>query len=208
VVDRLGRRDWHLLRLTKHLRRPTGPADRLHERGGGKPCRWADGALRLEMRQRMVQFRSAADWDIADGRATVVMALRAEAAVAAFWSWEYVRLGMSWVHEVCCVRQSRHLPAARRQDRKAVACILVSAVLLVGSELAFRTRTLRSCRAGGGGARTNIAGSIERLVRIVLTVTLATGWTEAGLASGQAVALAEIGDGTSPAILDIGQRRE
>jgi hypothetical protein len=52
-------------------------------------------------------------------------------------------------------------------------------VLLVGSELAFGTRALGSCRAGGGGARTNIAGSVERFVLIVFTVTLATRRAEA-----------------------------
>jgi hypothetical protein len=108
-----------------------------------------------------------------------VVALRAEAAVAAFGSWEYVRLGVSWVHEVCCVWQSCPLPGARRQRGEAVACIEVSAVLLVGSELAFGTRALGSCRAGGGGARTNIAGSVERFVLIVFTVTLATRRAEA-----------------------------
>jgi hypothetical protein len=81
-------------------------------------------------------------------------------------------------------------------------------VLLVGSELAFGTRTLGSCRAGGGGARTNIACSVERLVLIVFTVTLATRRAEAGLASGHSLALNDVGDGTSPAILDIGQRWE
>jgi hypothetical protein len=115
VVDRLGRRDGHLLRLAEHRRRSTSPIHRLHERGSGKACRWADGTLLLEMRQWVVKLRSATDWHVADGRPTVVVALRAEAAVAAFWSWEYVRLGMSWVHEVCCVWQSRPLPAVRRQ---------------------------------------------------------------------------------------------
>jgi len=208
VVDRLGRRDGHLLRLAEHRRRSTSPIHRLHERGSGKVCRWTDGTLLLEVWQWVVKLRSATDWHVADGRATVVVALRAETAVAAFWSWEYVRLGISWVHEVCCVWQSRPLPAMRRQGVQAIACIEVSAVLLVGSELASRTRTLGSCRAGGGGARTNIAGSIERLVLIVLTATLPTRRAEAGLTPGHAVALDDVGDGTSPAIFDIGQRWE
>ena len=108
MVDRLGRWDGHLLRLAVHLRRrrrrPAGPVQRLHERTGGKGCRRADGALLLEMRQWVVQFRGAADWDVADGWAAVVVALRTEAAVAAFWAWEAVGLGVARVHEVCCVR--------------------------------------------------------------------------------------------------------
>jgi hypothetical protein len=136
-----------------------------------------------------------------------VVALRAEAAVAAFWAWEAVGLGVAWEHEVCCVWQSGHLPAVWGRDGVAVACIQVSAVLLVGSELACGTGSLCG-GAGGGGARTDIAGSIERLVRVILTATLSTRRAEARLAPGHAVTLADIGDGTSPAILNIGQRRE
>jgi hypothetical protein len=66
VVDGLGRRDGHLLRLAEHGRRPTGPVHRLHERGRRKACWWADGTLLLEMRQWVVELRGAADWDVAD----------------------------------------------------------------------------------------------------------------------------------------------
>jgi hypothetical protein len=104
-----------------------------------------------------------------------VVALRAEATggVAAFWAWEAVGLGVAREHEVCCVGQACHLPTVRRRDGVAVACVEVSAVLLVGSELARGTGSLCG-GAGGGGARANIAGSIERLVRIFLTATLIT----------------------------------
>jgi hypothetical protein len=130
-----------------------------------------------------------------------------ERVAAAFWSWDAVGLGVAWEHEVCCVWQSRHLPSTRRQGGKTVACIEIPAVLLVGSEFAGRTGTLGR-RAGSGGAWTNIAGPIERLMRIILTVTLAARRAEARLAPGHAIALADAGDGASPALFNIGQRWE
>jgi hypothetical protein len=85
----------------------------------------------------------------------------------------------------------------------AAASVEIPAALLVGSELACGTGPLRCCRAGGGGARTHITGSIERLIRVIITVALSTRWAEAGLASGHAIAFADAGNGTSPALLDI-----
>ena len=89
----------------------------------------------------------------------------------------------------------------------AVAGIKVSEALIVGSKFACRTGSL-CCGAGGGGAWTHIAGSIERLVRIVFTATLSTRRAEARLAPGHSITLTDVGDGTSPALFDIGQRRE
>jgi len=130
-----------------------------------------------------------------------MVALRAKAAVAAFRAWETVRLRRPWEHEVCCVWEPRHLPAARRQDAMAAAGVEVSAPLLVGSELACGTRPLRSCRARSASARTNIANSVKRFERIGLATTLIARWAEAGFAPGHAIALAAVGDRTSPALL-------